>query len=35
MARVVKHKGWFVSLMPASRKEAGQFQRYLVDHEPI
>lgn len=21
--------------MPASRKEAGQFRRYLVDHEPI
>ena len=35
MAHIVKNKGRFVSVMPASRKEDGQFRRYLVDHEPI
>jgi len=33
MAHIVKNKGRFVSVLPASRKEDGQFRRYLVDHE--
>jgi transposase len=34
MAHIVKHKGRFVSVLPASRREDGQFRSYLVDHEP-
>jgi transposase len=33
MAHIVKNHGRFVSVLPASRKEDGQFRRYLVDHE--
>lgn len=34
MAHIMKNGGRFVSVLPASRKEDGQFRRYLVDHEP-
>jgi hypothetical protein len=34
MAHIVKNQGRFVSVLPATRKEDGQFRRYLVDHEP-
>ena len=34
MTHIVKNKGRFVSVLPATRKEDGAFRRYLVDHEP-
>jgi transposase len=34
MGHIVKNRGRFVSVLPATRKEDGAFRRYLVDHEP-
>ena len=34
MAHIVKNKGRFVSVLPASRKEDAQFRAWIVDHEP-
>lgn len=34
MAHIVKNKGRFVSVLPATRKEDARFRRHLVDHEP-
>ena len=34
MAHIVKNTGRFVSVLPATRKEDGQFRRFIVDHEP-
>ncbi len=34
MSHIVKNKGRFVSVLPATRKEDAAFRRWIVDHEP-